>query len=286
MRALAILLVLATAARARADDLDDARKLEASLEYERALALVEGAIARGDAHDVAVLHFEAGKIAAGLDRALEAEDHFARALELDPSLALPEDTSPKLTAPFYAARSHVEPLRVAHASDGLHLSVTIEADAMHLVASARVETHQEELVARAAPFEFTLPAPGDATLVLLDEHGNRLHEERLQIAAPRPLIAQPRWYARWQTWAIASASIAAAGAVCAWRENVAQDDWNALRADTMPHDYSQLRAIEDRGRAWALAANLSFGLAAAAGIASTTLAITATPSGIGVAGRF
>src|SRR2546425_650999 len=74
-------------------------------------------------------------------------------------------------------------------------------------------------------------------------------------------------------------------ALCAWRENAAQNDWNLLHDDPMPHDFSQLRAIEDRGRAWALAANLGLGLTGVGAIAAgITFAIT--PDSIGVAGRF
>src|SRR5262245_5385207 len=89
------------------DELARARQLEGQLEYEQALAIVEAALARGGAEPArwVELHLLAGRLAAGLDRARVAEDHFARVLALRPETTLPEGTSPKLTAPLAAARA-------------------------------------------------------------------------------------------------------------------------------------------------------------------------------------
>jgi len=291
IRALAILLALA--ATAHADVLEDARQLESSLQYDKALALVEAAIASGHAIDLAKLHFEAGKLAAGLDRAVDAEQHFAVALELEPTLALPEGSSPKLTAPYYAARSRVVPLHISHVTTGLDVAVAIDADPLHLVSAVRVDTAIE----RAAPFHFTLPRAGDFELTALDDHDNTLFTDRVsvQIATAPPVQLAPStpWYASWKTWAAVGVFAAGTGALCAWREQTAQDDWNTLNASASPHDYSQLRAIEDRGRDWALATNIGFGVAAAAVIAGSIsfvherrLTIAATPTSLAVAGRF
>lgn len=229
MRALAIVLVLA--ATAHADELDDARALEANLAYEKALALIEAAIAHGnaDSHRLAEMYLEAGKLAAGLDRALEAEDFFAHALAIDPTLALPEGTSPKITAPFYAARSRLpEP--------------------------------------KPPPIENPIPPPPPKPNV-------------------EPVTPSRAWYARPALWGTVTALGATATALAAWRENVAQNDWNLLRNDPMPHDYSQLRTLEDRGRTWALAANIGLGLTGVAAIA-TGVTLLVTPDSVGVAGRF
>src|SRR5258708_28010751 len=96
-RALATLALLAFATTARADDaLVDARRLQAALEYEQALAIVERAITGGGAdHDRLVeLHVLAGTLAGGLDRAGVAEHHFARAPPLAPPTTLPPPTPP------------------------------------------------------------------------------------------------------------------------------------------------------------------------------------------------
>ena len=311
VRALAIVAILGLAAGAHADELDDARALEASLQYERALALITGAIARGGASPdhLAQLELEAGKLAAGLERPAEAEDHFARALALRPALALPDGSSPKLTAPFESARARVRPLAIGHALAGSRLSITASDDALHLATAARASYvdaagHRQELVTRDGP-PYELELPGDARdvdIAVLDAHGNHLYEARAHreaAPAPAPAPIRPRaahWYRRWSTWAIAGGVGLAGAATCAWRLGVAQDEWNHLNADPTAHDYSQLRAVEDRGRAWALGANVGLGLAAAgaalAVVAYVTsdrgdrLVLTAGPTSLGVAGRF
>lgn len=309
MRVLAIAAILAVAAAARADDLDDARKLEASLEYERALALVTQAIARGGAtpDHLADLELEAGKLAAGLDRPDDAEAHFARALALRPALALPAGSSPKLTAPFEAARARTAPLAITHARTGAHLGIAVAGDSLHLVVAARATFvdaagHRQELVTRdGPPFELALPAGArDIEVAALDEHGNLLYVASEAPLAPlaiaQPAVPGPRWYGRWSTWAaVAGLGLVATG-TCAWRLGVAQDEWNRLHDDPTAHEYSQLRAVEDRGRTWALATNVALGITAAgatlAVLAYATarepsrLALTVGPSSVGVAGQF
>ncbi len=311
MRALAAVLVLAVAGgTARADELDEVRALEASLEYEKALVLVDHAIARGglDAHKLAQLHLEAGKLAAGLDHADAARDHFARALAIDPSVELPAGASPKLVEPFEEARAHTTPLRVqvTRARDQVMVGAN---DPLQLVASIEVhavdERGREQTSTGRPPFAATLPLRAREVRVLaLDAHGNHLDEQHL---APEPERETPMpatqtretpWFGRWPVWTAVAGVAAASGGFSAWRFSVAQDDWTRLAHDTTPHDYTQLRAIEDRGRSWALAANISFAVAGTAAIAAviagvvgrgdddTTPAISAAPATVGVAGRF
>ncbi|MGE5185142.1 MAG: hypothetical protein ACM31C_23900 [Acidobacteriota bacterium] len=311
MRALATVVVLVLAGEAaRADELEDARKLEVSLEYEKALVLVDNAIARGglDARKLAQLHLEAGKLAAGLDHPEAARDHFARALAIDPSVELPAGTSPKLVEPFEAARSHTSPLQVqvARARDQVMVGAN---DPLGLVASVDVravdDRGREQHSQGRLPFVATLPPRArEVTVVALDAHGNRLAEQHLAPEPERIAAAsasgtrETPWFGRWPVWTAVAGVAAASGGFSAWRFSVAQDDWNRLAHDTAPHDYSQLRAIEDRGRSWALAANISFAVAGTAAIAAviagvvgfggddTTPAITAGPGTVGVAGRF
>src|SRR5688572_29373755 len=68
-------LALAAGPARAEDDLARARRLEAQLEYEPALAIVEGALRRGGAEPARTveLHLLAGRLAAGLDRAAAAE---------------------------------------------------------------------------------------------------------------------------------------------------------------------------------------------------------------------
>ena len=94
------------------------------------------------------------------------------------------------------------------------------------------------------------------------------------------------------------AATGAASALFAWREQVAQDEWNTLRAQDGQHDYSQLVSVASRGQTYAIATDVGLGLASAAAIAAITLAITGRDAphvtltatrddvAIGVAGRF
>jgi hypothetical protein len=253
VRLVAFALVLGVAASARAEvDLADAFRLEAALDYDRALDVVKYIIARGTVTDpevVAELQFYAGRLAAGLGRADEARQHFAIALALNPTFTLPPGTSPKLLAPFEQAHATTVKLRVHATAEG---TVVVDVDPLGLVARTTIG-HE--------PRAF-------------DVHGNVVWRPEPPPSAssspppaspPRPGIA-----ARWQTWGIVAGSAAVIGGVCAWRFSVAQDDWYQASQDGR-HDYTQLRAIEHRGDRWALGANVGFGLAAAAGVTAILL---------------
>ncbi len=327
MRALAAALALALAGGdASADqprpdpvELQQVRDLEQKLEYERALVLADQVIARGglDHLALALLHFEAGKLAAGLDHPDAAQDHFARALALVPSLELPAGTSPKITTPFDSARAQPHELHVDYHRQEGQVTVTADPDPLHLVASVQIRVldasgQGEELTTRdGPPFTIRLPAQAKELEVrAFDEHGNQLYLSKdfgdgLRETPGAWQLGHPHhgpWYRSVKVLAAAGiGSIAAFGGFSAWREHVAQDEWNQLNNDPMAHDYSQLRAVEDRGRSWALAANISFGVAGALTLigalawvsshsgpptGSPVIAITAGPGTVGVAGRF
>jgi hypothetical protein len=269
VRLAAIVLVLCVAGSARADDdLAEAIRLEAALEYDQALAVVTRILERGattDPAQVAELHFYAGRLAAGLDRADLARDHFARALELRPDLALPPGTSPKLTAPFEAARATTQPLRVHVTAQ----QVVVDADPLGLVARTEITGSD----ARA-----------------LDTRGNVVWHGVVAAAPlppppPPPATPTTSFAARWTTWAGVSGVALVVGGLCAWRFQVAQDDWNTLSQDGM-HDYTQLHAIETRGEHWGIAADVGFGVAAAAGVTAVILYATHKPAPIVVGDRF
>jgi tetratricopeptide (TPR) repeat protein len=253
VRLVAIALVLGLAATARADDdLAEAIRLEAALDYEQALAVVTRILDRGAATDpqaVAELHFYAGRLAAGLGRADEARQHFAIALALNPTLSLPPGTSPKLLAPFEQAHATTVKLRAHATAEG---AVIVDADPLGLVARTTIG-HEPRAY---------------------DMHGNVVWRPEQPPAPPPPpppsASPSPGIAARWQTWGIVSGGAAVIGGLCAWRFSVAQDDWNQASQDGR-HDYTQLRAIEHRGDRWALGANIGFGVAAAAGVTAILL---------------
>ncbi|HEX5063988.1 MAG TPA: hypothetical protein VFV99_31630, partial [Kofleriaceae bacterium] len=144
MRAIAIALILAvsaTTARADEDPIAQAMTLEAQLQYEPALAIIERTIAQGGAdHDrLVTLHQFAGRLAAGLGRATVAEDHFARVLALDPDSKFAAGTSPKITEPFERARGRTAPLRISSIVEPDAITIVPDADPLGLVAGIAIK---------------------------------------------------------------------------------------------------------------------------------------------------
>lgn len=300
VRAAAVVLLLAfsaTAVRADDDPLAEAMRLEATLDYNAALVIVEREIARGAAdHDrLVTLHLFAGKLAAGLERPAVAEDHFARVLALAPTTTFAPGTSPKITGPFDAARGHTVPLRVAAVVEHGAVVVKPESDPLGLVAGVAVTIVEnaggtargrEREIRAMQSRRIELPAGARATTVsALDAFGNRVWSQPIAAEGPaqgtpideangsarrlRPLVA------RWPFWASGTAIALAAGGVCAWRFDTAQSEWKQLKNGLDAPEYAELQAIERRGRRWALAANISFGVAAA----STIVAIITAARG-------
>ncbi len=263
-------------------------KLETGLEYEQALVLADRTIALGLASrdQLADLHLIAGRLAAGLDHPEIAQAHFAVALALRPGTALVAGTSPKLLAPFEAARASAPALEIALRVASGHAFATVMRDPLQLVAGLRVglvaaDGTGSTQVARG--LDLALPSGARATSIeAIDAHGNELAAEVIAVpvppaAAPVAPEAQPTpLVEHWITYAaLAGVALAGAGA-CAWRYGIAQDEWNGLAAEG-GHDYSQLHAIEQRGQRWAIAADVGFGLAAIAGVTSAILFATRDP---------
>ncbi len=279
MRGIGIALLLALAATtARADDdpLDEARRLEASLDYNAALIIVDRTIAQGGAtrDQLVTLHMFAGKLAAGLDRTEVAEDHFARVLALAPTATFPEGTSPKITGPFDAARARSVPLRVTTAIERGAVSIIPAADPLGLVVgiAVKLDTGNE----LREPHALRVSVPGNAHAIeisALDAYGNRVWAELVTATSPpidattttlRPLVA------RWPFWTATSAIALVGAGVCAWRFDVAQNEWDRGKANGLP--FTELQSIEDRGRRWGLAANIGFGVAAASAVVAIVTA--------------
>jgi hypothetical protein len=301
---IALLLVCgASAAHADDDPLAEAMRLEGALDYDAALKIVERAIAQGgsDREKLVTLHQFAGRMAAGLDRVPVAEDHFARALALDPSLKFAEGTSPKITEPFDRARRRTAALRITADIKPDAITIVPEADPLGLIAGIAVKLAGSERELRdMQKRRIEIPTGARAVEVsALDAYGNRVWSQ--SIAAPEtPAVVTPTTlrplYARWPFWATGTVIALGAGGVFAWRFNVAQDEWDRHR-DAEDATLSELEAIEARGKRWALAANISFAAAgattliaiiAAARGSTTTATVTAQSDSVGfaIAGRF
>ena len=128
--------------------------------------------------------------------------------------------------------------------------------------------------------------------VAYDEHGNVVWRGSAPPPPPPPRADEPGLAGRWTTWVGVAGGALVVGGLCAWRFQVAQDDWDRFSQDGM-HDFTQLRAIEDRGNRWGVATEVGFGVAAAAGVTAAILYVVHRPAPIvvgdqvvGVAARF
>lgn len=296
-----MLVALVLARPALADELATARELEARLEYDQALALVEATLARGGADPARYveLHLLAGRLAAGLDRAQLARDHFARVLAVRPLTTLPDGTSPKITLPFGAEKARAPTFRVELAVDRDTLALAL-IDSLALASTVRIRTAHAGIVTRPAAAAVSVPGAADVVEVaLLDAAGNTLW-----IAAPpaspraRPLPpprSRPPLHAWWPTYATIGVLALVAGGTAAVRLASKQDEFDRKDAEG-GHDFSELEAIERSGKRWALAANLSFGAALLSGAVAVIvgvrgrgdrdLVLAPTANGAALSGRF
>ena len=300
MRIAVVLVVLSAIAHADAprDAIERARELEQQLAYEEALAIIDAAIRAGqsDRDRLVELHLIAGRLNAGLDRAKPAEEHFAIVLALRPSTTLPDGTSPKIAVPFTRARTTSVALDVKLVVAPDHVAIE-PTDPLGIVGGIAVryrsDTHVERGVLRVER------RPGAIEEVrALDRHGNVVWTGAPPAVVEKPVekkfvVDDPPFMARWSTWAVVGGVALAAGGLAAWRFDSAQNEFDSKRAEGMT-DFTDLQAIEDRGRRWALVANIGFGVAAASTIASVIffvrrpapVTITAGPGTVGVVGRF
>jgi hypothetical protein len=284
------------------DAIERARELEAKLAYDEALAIIDAAIAAGqsDRDRLVELHLIAGRLNAGLDRAKPAEDHFTIVLALAPTTTLPDDTSPKIAVPFTVARTKTTPLDIKLVFTKTEVGVDANSPfvtGVHVRFRNAGSTDSQRLLTATR-----LPRPPGQVLEVtaLDSFGNRLwsatppDEQVPRVVGPSVTTEHPPIYARWTTWAVVTGVALAAGGIAAWRFDAAQNEFDRKREQGMT-DFTDLQAIEDRGRRWGLAANIGFGVAAATSVVSIillvrgdkTVVVTNGPgAGVGVAGRF
>jgi hypothetical protein len=291
--ALAAALILTGARTAAADEpgkaeLDAAAEAIDGVDFEAArqhadAALSGGQLPRGQ---LVRAHRLLGEIAGALDDPTAARDHFLRWLVLDPEGALPAGMSPKITGPFDEARAQAHRIGPLALRVGVHRRPGVVAlevhrrDPLHMIARLRAAmaggpevTGQDRLELPAADARQVAIA-----ITAVDEHGNVLLIEPVT-AEPRagerppPGKRLPRAL-RWPTWTAVALIAAGSGGFFAWRVGQAQDDLDALNADSAQHSFDEARAIQDRGERAALGANISLavaGVAAAAAVLTVVL---------------
>jgi hypothetical protein len=242
--------------------------------------LADRTIARGisSRDQLADLHLIAGRLAAGLDHPEVAQAHFERVLVLRPNTQLVAGTSPKLLAPFDAARA-TQPLVVKLGVDGTRAYAEVTSDTLQLVRGLRivvVGANKVSTVVTANGLTKDVPLGTITSVAATDEYGNELAIARIEAPAPIVPVRIERptpLYKHWVTYTALSGAALITGGLFAWRFGLAQDEWNRLDAEG-GHGYTQLHTIEQRGQRWAIAADATFGVAAIAGIAAAALFLT------------
>ncbi|ACY18937.1 hypothetical protein [Haliangium ochraceum] len=283
-------LVPASAAAEESPHLAEAREAMDSLEYERALKLLEKALASGDNDPAATreIHRALGEVQASLGRRAEAEVHFRQLLALDADADIGEGISPKIRIPFDAAqeylatRGQVE-LRCDGDAAENQVAVRVDNDPVDIVAGARVfyraaddpagEPQMIEERGRGSQ-RLTLPSAGgvEFTCAAIDEYGNRLleigsWEQPLRMQESAPVVVSEETgsstpiYGRWWLWGSAAVVAGGVGGYFGYQVSQDQAELDELNQNSAEHDFAEAEAVAERGERNALIANIAIGAA-------------------------
>lgn len=175
VRALAVLALCASGAAADTR-IDDARKAIDEVRFDDAQRSLIAVLEAGGSSPATVreIYKLLGASAVALGKTDDAEKYYRAYLALDPKASLDAGTSPKLRAPFDAAKSYITangPLDVVaeHVADGVRVRVI--SDPLALVRTARIGETSVALVDRGA-----LVAAAIGPVLVLDRYGNVLVE--------------------------------------------------------------------------------------------------------------
>jgi hypothetical protein len=225
---------------------------------------------------------------------------FTRALSIKPETPLPSGSSPKVAQQFAKARAWIDAngaitVRYEGDRDKHVLRITV-SDEARLVDGVRVyyrdDAGEEQVVTGEgeSPMELAVPAREalEVRIVLVDPHGNRVQElgsrkDPLIVATEGEALVggtlrrEPRaWYAKWWLWGGVSLALAGAGTYFGLAALSDEEDAKALikKSQMTPVPYSELDAIEKRGKRNALFANIGFISAGAVAAFAVYLLVT------------
>jgi len=257
-------------------DLDEARTAIEKVNFDDGLKALNRALRRGDnpPERLVQIYQLLGEVYVSVGKIEDAKVYFSRLLMLRPYAKLSPGASPKLTTVLEQARRSLQNRGTFHVSasgdrSGGTVSLTRESDPLKLVARIRVDfvraaTGQtENRTSKPGTYVVQLPAQSlrHIVLIALDEWGNHLRVFQLGNSAVSPRRV-PIWR-RWSSWAVASGAFFLAGTVAGLAARSAQDDLDALRANSSDHFFGEFERVRSRGKRNALIANVALVFATA-----------------------
>jgi len=215
------------------------------LAFDEALVLLERAWHRGGSRPAQIRRIFAlsGQFAGDIGDYDAARLWFSRWLCVEPDAALPAGASPKVTAAFAEAQRGLGgasiTARARIRGDGIEF--VLERDPLSLVTRVRAG---DGTIAVEQNTRVELPIV--EAVELLDRDGNVL----LTIQATREVVPppppRPSWYARWPTWAGATAGFAVIAGASFGVSLHARSQWRELNATSGQHEASEALALEQR----------------------------------------
>lgn len=221
-------------------------------------------------------------------RLREAQDVYAELLARSPMAEAPSDVAPTLAEAFVRAKEQLYPrdfvrLRLQSLPAAAFAVNVIDPwrQVKSLVLSELLSTGDTRATV-LPPVATTIPAsPPDVSarsLEALNANGTRVaYADLVPVAAPSPAAVAVRealppepaqaTLSRWPEWTLVALGALAAGAGVGLAVSASSD----YRAAEAAHWASDTRTLGSRGQAKAVAANITFGTALAAGAAATVL---------------
>ena len=308
--AIAIVMFVAIGAAHADGPLAQAQAAIDQSDYPGAKSAVDSALSSGalGPEELADAYRLRGIVAGALGDAAAATDAFTRLLALSPKATLPAGTSPKIAKPFASAVAYFkthDPLKAKADTASTPPSVTlvITSDPLAMIAKARVwvavDGKHETSIDGAGGSTITLPHGKrvDLRVAGLDEHGNRVVElgttdVPIVVVGPDEAPPLPRhavvpkaprapapvheraWYARWWLWGGVTVAVAGTSLYFGYATYQAKQDLVTIEANSAHYTFDDAKQVEDRGHRDALIANIGFGVAGAAALATAVLYLT------------
>ncbi|HEV7555237.1 MAG TPA: hypothetical protein VGO00_07285 [Kofleriaceae bacterium] len=295
-RCLLIAMAIAGTAAADTPKLDAARAALDAVHFPEAQRLLGEALAQGgnSPTDMREIYRLAAKAEAALGHPDVAEQFYRRWLALDPHASLAAGDSPKLQAPFAAARAFVQANGglVVHLEHGVDVDVSIVGDPLAMAVA--VARGPDPAVPLATDRHAHL-ADGPGAIAVLDDRGNHLIEVDVPaaVAPPReypPPIEAPR-PGGWKVWAIGAGAFTAIAFGFGATALAFNNDGSGAASNSGAHFFSDVETDRDRARLFAYMSAGAFAIGIGLAIPAlhyypNSLRAVVTGNGVAVAGGF